>query len=354
MIEFGPGDTAYAAGLPGRTPVEARLLGADHPFLRHGRWRGVAAGDPGERPTSIVASVDPRQRTDGGPVGCLGFAMVAPVGAGDGQAGPGDDPVGPAAREVLAAALDWLQDQGVAVIRAPVQLATWYGHRAVTGGFPDEGGLPPFPFEPRADRGLLALLERGGFVPAHHAVSFLVDSRAVVARAAPSIARAGASGLRDRAIRLDDLDTELDLLRRLSAAAFRGTWGLGEIDREEFASLYRPLAGAVDPGLIRILEEPDGRAIGFVLGLGGPIASAFAPPGGPAFVLKTIAVTPEARRRHPGVGVALTAIVHRAALERGYAAGVHAMMAIGSNAHRLSRRWGYEVRTYATFERAAP
>ena len=71
------------------------------------------------------------------------------------------------------------------------------------------------------------------------------------------------------------------------------------------------------------------------------------------FVVKTLGVTEEARRRTPGVGAALTGIVHRVALERGWSQGIHGLMAENSVAHRLSLRWGREFRWYATFERAA-
>jgi hypothetical protein len=344
MIELGPGDPAPEAWQPGRSPAEQRLLAPDHPFLQHGRWRGFADGDEREPAARIVASVDPRQRTAAGPLGCLGFATLTPARSAG-------NAVTPNARRVLAAAVDWLRGQGAVVVRAPVQLSTWYGHRVVTGGFPDEDGLPPFPLEPRADRALLALLEAGGFTSAHHAVSCLVDPRAVVAEAGPALARATLGGLRDRAIRLDDIDAELALLHRLSTEIFRGTWGLSEIGLEEFAAIYRPFAGVADAGLIRILEAAGGAPVGFALGLGGVADPGPASPGGPAFVLKTIGVTAEARRRYPGLGAALAAMVHRAALERGCAAGIHALMAQGSNAHRLSLRWGREIRAYATYER---
>ncbi|OGO56483.1 MAG: hypothetical protein A2V85_03850 [Chloroflexi bacterium RBG_16_72_14] len=344
MIEFGPGDPAPEAWQPGRSPAEQRLLAPDHPFLQHGRWRGFADGDELEPAARIVASVDPRQRTAAGPLGCLGFATLPPGGSAG-------DAVTPAARRVLGAAVNWLHGQGAVVVRAPVQLSTWYGHRVVTGGYPDEGGPPPFPLEPKADRALVALLEAGGFSPAHHAVSCLVDPHAVVAQAGPALTRAAHGGLRDRAIRLDDIDAELARLHRLSTEIFRGTWGLSEIDLEEFAAIYRAFAGVADAGLIRILEEPGGAAVGFALGLGSVAGPGPASPGGPAFVLKTIGVTAEARRRHPGLGAALAAMVHRTALERGYVAGIHALMARGSMAHRMSLRWGREIRAYATFER---
>lgn len=347
MIELGPRNSPPTDGDPTASTADERFLVRDHPFLRHGRWQSFAELEGGELTARIIASVDPRQQTAAGPVGCLGFATLTAGRSGEG-------PVTPAARHVLAAAMDWLVVQGAAVVRAPVQLSTWYGHRAVTAGFPDEGGIPPFPLEPRPDRALPALLAAAGFTPAHQAVSCLVDCREVVAQAGRALERARLSGLRDREIRLDDLGAELSLLHRLSAGIFRGTWGLSDIDDDEFVAIYRPFARFVDPGLIRILEEPVGQAVGFALGLGW---FAGLDPGSavePTFILKTIGVTSEARVRHPGIGVALIAMIHLAALERGYATAIHALMARESIAHRLSLRWGREIRGYATFERALP
>jgi hypothetical protein len=69
--------------------------------------------------------------------------------------------------------------------------------------------------------------------------------------------------------------------------------------------------------------------------------------------VKTLGVLAEARRRHPGAGAGLTALIHQAARDRGYVGGIHALMAHGSMAHRLSMKWGTQIRSYATFERVS-
>ena len=288
----------------------------------------------------LVASVDPRQRDAAGPVGCLGFVrLTSPL-----PDGPSDEG---AARSALAAGIDWLRSRGTATTRCPVQLSTWYGHRAMTGGFPDgtESSLPAFPLEPVPVPGLPGLLEGSGFSAAHLAVSCLVDSTAVVDGTAALVRRVQRSGIRDRPIRLTHLDSELRLLHRLAEATFEGMWGFSSITFDEFASIYRPLDGRVDRELIRILEAPDGTPIGLALALRIDAGT---------FVLKTLGVTAEARRAIPGIGAALIGIVHRVAIERGATAGIHALMATGSAGHRISLRWGREFRSYATYELAAP
>lgn len=329
LLELEPEAVPTARDRLALTPGEARLLATDGPFFRTGRARAFADIREGHLGARMVASIDARQRDAAGPVGCLGFVRL------DG------DPVG--AASVLVAGISWLRAQQVAVVRCPVQLSTWYGHRTVTGGFPDEGGVPAFPLEPVTDRALLALLESNGFAPAHRAVSCLVDPGTVVADTDRVLGRLRAAGIRDRAIRIADLGQELGLLHRLSLGIFHGAWGLSPVTADEFSSIYRPLAEHVDPELVRIVEDADGQALGFALALAGGDHG--------AFILKSIGVTEAARRAYPGLGGAVAGIVHRVALDRGYTRGIHALMAVGSAAHRTSLRWGEEIRSYATFDR---
>jgi len=345
-LEFDASDVARADGMLSLTPFEAGLLAPDHPFLDHGCWRGFLVERGGRAIVRLVASVDPRQRSGAGPVGCLGFIRL-----GDGNAA--EPPAADAARQVVASGRAWLLARGVATVRCPVQLSTWYGHRAMTGGFPDDGGLPQFGFEPPPDRVLPALLDSEGFRPAHRAVSCLVDSAVVAEQTDRAVTRFAAAGFFDRPLDLADLDGDLRVLHRLASDCFRGAWGLSDCTFEEFASIYRPIAGGLDRALVRILHDGDGQPVGFALGLAARPAAGAAQGGRPTFVLKSIGVTGVARRRHPGLGAAFTGMVHRAALDRGHAAGVHALMAEGSVAHHLSLRWGSPFRQYATFERDA-
>lgn len=361
VLVIPPEGIAAVSERLGLTTGEATLLAPTHPFLATGDWRAFANGD--ERPggARLVASIDPRQTDPAGPVGCIGFVRLggeeagAPAGAGSSgavPASPADDRSG---SELLAAGVAWVRARGAATIRGPVQLSTWYGHRAMTGGFPEGvDAVPAFPLEPAPEPALPALMEASGFRPVHRAVSCLVDS-AVIARAtAEAVRRVRACGIRDRPIRLAELDAELRLLHRLSAAAFEGTWALSAITFEEFASIYRPLAGIADPELIRILELRDGTPVGLALAL--PAWPDARSPGtrGRNFVLKTLGVTAEARRRQPGIGAALIGLSHGAALRQGYSSGIHALMAEQGMAHRLSLRWGRAFRSYATFELPAP
>jgi hypothetical protein len=339
LLELGPRELGPAGPILSLSPGEAALLAPDHPFLQHGEWRAFAGFERGTLGARLVASIDPRQSSNGMVVGCIGFATASDEGT--------PAPRGPATARVLAAALGWLRGRRVSAIRCPVQFSTWYGHRAITDGFPDQEGAPAFFLEPRSDRGLVDLLLANGFVPAHRAVSYAVDPEAVIGSARSTLGRLRRAGLDDRPFRAASLEEELRLLHRLSSDTFRASWGFSEISLDEFGTIYRPLADLADPELVRILETADGQPVGF----GFAMPDGADRPGSGRFIVKSLGLLPVARRRYPGAGVGLAALVHRAASDRGYAGGIHALMTEGSMAHRLSMRWGTRLRSYATFVR---
>jgi hypothetical protein len=310
-------------------------LGAEHPFLEHGRYRAFAAsGARGQ--ARLIASLDRRQVEVGRPVGAVGS-----IEAGDAHAFDA----------ALAAGLDWLSQEGARVARCPVQLSTWYGHRAVTERFVDEGGPPPFLLEPQNARWLPDMLVARGFAPGVRSVSHVVPNERAIAGTEPALRRATDRGFRDRPLRLDQARSELRLLHRLSSVIFAEAWGFSPMSPAEFLYLYEPLLGLVDPELVRILEAPDGEAVGFVFAIPDRLGASAGNPDA-RFVLKTIGVLPGTRRTFPGLGSALVARVHGLAGERGYPTGIHALMAVPSEAQRISSRWGSLLRGYATFVRA--
>jgi hypothetical protein len=328
------------------TRTEHDLLRPDHPFLSFGAWWGFVACRRGQPRARLVASVDPRQRAAGRPVGVLGFF----AGVDDHEA----------LATALEAAEGWLRDHGARVVRGPVQFSTWFGHRAMTAGFPAAGGAPVFPFEPANPPALAHLLAGAGYRPAHRAVSHLVSHERVLAGTQRGVNRMRAAGFRERPLDLARLECELGLLHTLALEIFRDSWGYSATSRAEFTAFFAPLARHVDPELVRIAEDPEGRAVGFVLALPASLGNPDGLPrahivasGGPAsaVVLKTLGVLPDIRRRCPGLGSALTAIVHEVARRDGYTHGIHALMAEGSYAQRTSAGWGHRLRAYATFER---
>jgi len=346
--ELGPGELEMPvagperpiSGEPGPATTVDRSLAADHPFLRCGTWRAFVAGDR-RAWVRVVASLDPRQRVGAGRVGAIGYIITsADLGM-------------PAVRQALCSGLEaaetWLGAAGAVVVRCPVQFSTWYGHRAMTAGFPQEGGPPRFPMEPGGAPGLGETLVAAGFTVAHQAASYLVAVDRWIGGARLGEERMRAAGFRERPVRLESLDDELRTLHAISMAAFRPSWGFSEIAFEEFASIYRPLAPLIDPDFVKIAEAPDGEPVGFIFAFPDPATG----PGHPGarFIAKSVAVLPEVRRRAPGIGTGLAVAVHRSAEARGYRSAVHACVADDAYTQRVSARWGERFRSYATFER---
>jgi hypothetical protein len=320
-----------------------RRLALDHPFLGIGTWRSFVAGDR-HAEVRLVASLDPRQRTPAGLVGAIGFIAAR----GDVRR----PAVVAATRQALAAAESWLVAAGASLVRCPVQFSTWYGHRAMTDGFPEQGGPPPFPMEPVNGPGLTEVLTAAGFAVAHTAASYRVPTERWVAGAQLGETLMRSAGFSDRPIRLDRLDGELRTIHAISSAAFRRGWGFSEIDLDEFQAIYRPLAPLIEPTFVRLAVSSDGTPVGFIFAVADPSAS----PGHPdaRFVIKSLAVVPDVRRAAPGIGTGLAVAVHRQAAARGYPVGIHACVADDAYTQRISARFGEHFRSYATFEKVLP
>lgn len=318
-----------------------RRLAPDHPFLRTGTWRAFVACDRRDE-VRLVASIDPRQRVPTGQVGAIGFIATR----GDLRV----PAVGAAMHLALAAAESWLVEMGSSVMRCPVQFSTWYGHRAMIDGFPERGGPPPFPMEPANGPGLAEVMTAAGFAVAHTAASYRIPVERWIEEAQLGEALMRAAGFRDRPIRLDRLDEELQTIHGISTAAFRRSWGFSDIALDEFLSIYRPLAPLMDPALVRMADAPDGRPVGFIFAFADPAASSGHPDA--RFIAKSVAVLPEVRRATPGIGTGLAVAVHRYAAARGYPTAIHACAADDAYTQRISARCGERFRSYATFEKA--
>jgi ribosomal protein S18 acetylase RimI-like enzyme len=320
---FGRWTVAATADLaPG--PVDALTLRPDHPFLATGRWRAFVVDGAGGR-ARVVAGLDPRQVDAAGrPVGTIGFA------AGDGPGKLGS---------VLDRAVAWLAAEGAGVIRSPIQLATTYGHRLPLDADPG----PPLPLERSVPADLRGVLEDRGFAVAHVADSYLIEIDAARRETMPAAERVAAEGCTTRPLRTAAIDGELAILHRIAMAAFRRSWAFSPVSLAEFAAIYRPLMGLVDPELVLVAEDRAGTAVGFV----------FAFAAADTLVVKSIAVDPAARRTTPGIGWLLMDRVYAAAAARGLRGALHALMADRSYTARISARWGTRVRRHGTLERAA-
>ena len=281
---------------PGRptTGRVASLLDEAHPQRKRCSLRLFLA--PGR--SRVAAIVNPRLVDDAGrPIGLLGFFESL------------DDE--PASRAVLDAGVRWLRAQGATIVRGPVAFSTWNDYRFTEGPSTSPGWFQGEPLHPESYPRLWGLA--GFAVATRYGSYWLGDLEAVRARFAGKIARARNAGVVVRSVSEADLPS----LYQLALAGFRGAYMYSPIEPDEFASLYTA-DRAADVAGTSFIATLDGRSVGFVYNYVAAL------PDGPAGIVKTIVVAPEARAL--GVYHDLLATSLGAFLERGVTRAIGALM----------------------------
>jgi L-amino acid N-acyltransferase YncA len=232
---------------------------------------------------------------------------------------------------------------GAACVLGPMNGSPWARYRLVIAGHDAE---PPFAGEPWSPPGYAEQFEAAGFTVAARYESRIARLPARARPGAPALARRlAARGIAVRSLAGTCIEAggplpeELGDLYDLSAAAFAGSPYYRPIDWESFRALYAPLRPALDPDLVLLARDGEGRLIGFLFAM-----PSF--PGSGRLVLKTLAVGAQARRL--GLGAHLADLLHARAKEKGYMAVIHALMHEANPSLKLSRRYGSErFREYA-------
>ncbi|HEY7766876.1 GNAT family N-acetyltransferase [Longimicrobium sp.] len=252
----------------------------------------------------------------------------------------------------------WLLDE--AVIRVcvghqfhalgPINGSTWGRYRlALPPRTEDEGDAePPFLSEPWNPPDYPADFEEAGFrVVATYESAIVEDLAAADPRRDELAERVRARGATIRALDLDRFDDELRAIFELSRTAFAENLFYSPIEFDEFRARYLPLRPLLDPEMVRLAEDADGRLLGFVFAF--PDVLSAEPGGRPTrVVLKTLASAPEARGL--GLGTFLTDEVRRVAHEKGYRSVIHALMQADNESVRISRHSARVFRRYALYE----
>jgi GNAT superfamily N-acetyltransferase len=245
----------------------------------------------------VAAIVNPRLVEDGRAVGLLGFFESK-------------DDIS-AATAVLGAAVDWLRERGVTIVRGPINFSTWNDYRFRTECTEPGAWFAGEPFHPDY---YPRLWEAAGFRAASRYGSYWFgDLEDQLARFAPRAAAAADDGVEVRALRVGDLPS----LYQLAVSGFRTAYMYSPIEPDEFASIYGA-DRAVESAGTSFVAVADGRPIGFVYNFVAPL------PRGPAGVVKTIVVSPEARKR--SVYHALMAASFRVFLDGGLTRGIAGLM----------------------------
>jgi len=261
-----------------------------------------------------------------GPATCIGETIVtvnpglAPIGC----IGPVHDV------QTLQACEAWLRDQGCTQAWGPMEQATWFSYRASLG--PHD--TPAFFGEPTADP--QPWLDAGYTECARYASSLCPNAAAIAYGDSKAIAGVTLTPMGDFQQTLADI-------HRISHAAFARAHGFTPLPLPALQALYRPLLGAVDPRMV-LFARADGETVGFVFGVADHLT-----PGSGRFLVKSLAVHPEAQRG--GLGAWMVGELHRVADGLGFTHGVHALMWAGSNSRAISAHGGVVFREYGLFRR---
>lgn len=247
---------------------------------------------------------------------------------------------------LLRRALHLLSDIGR--VLGPINGSTWGRYRLALPPEPGEAAEPPFLSEPVNPPDYPRDFADAGFRVAAMYESAIVDDLTQADPRRDELAeRVRARGATIRPLDLDRFDDELRAIYDLSVTAFAENLFYSPIGFDEFRGRYLPLRPLLDPELVRLAEDADGRLLSFVFAFPDLLTVQAGRPT--RVVLKTLATSPAARGL--GLGTFLTDEIRRLAHEKGYASVIHALMQAGNSSIRISRHTARVFRRYALYER---
>lgn len=303
------------------------------------------ADEPVQPPARcLVASVD------GKPAARLSFAVAEDLHGAPGRTGligHYERTDADAAVTLLRDAVNRMRGQGVERILGPINGSTWGRYRLALPPEPGESAEPPFLSEPTNPADYPADFQAAGFRTAAEYESAIVDDLSDADPRRDELAeRVRARGATIRPLDLARFDDELRAIHALSLTAFAENLFYSPIAFDEFRARYTPLRPLLDPELVRMAEDADGRLLGFVFAFPDLLTARDGRPT--RVVLKTLAMAPAARGL--GLGTFLTDEVRRLAAEKGCESVIHALMQTDNTSIRISRHSARVFRRYALYE----
>lgn len=318
-----------------------------------GRMAGFAAvrdriGDPGaDEPVPPSARCRVARDDDGVPVARLSIGLASDLHGAPGVTGlighyESTDPG--AGATLLRGAVARLASAGAVRVLGPMNGSTWGRYRVALR---EEHEEPPYLSEPWNPADYPLHFQEAGFrVAATYESAIVEDLSEPDPRRDELEERVRARGAVIRPLDLERFDDELRALYALSVGAFAENLYYSPVSFDEFRARYLPLRPLLDPELVRMAEDADGRLLGFVLAFPDLLTMQGGRPT--RAVLKTLATAPAARGL--GLGAFLTDEVRRLAHEKGYASVIHALMQADNASIRISRHTARVFRRYALYE----
>jgi hypothetical protein len=169
---------------------------------------------------------------------------------------------------LLGAAEAWVRDQGMLVIRGPLNFSTNDEIGTLIDGF-DEPPMVMMTYNPRY---YPALIEAHGYAKAMDVYAYIVDLAEGLQNAPPkvfSVAEKAAQkeGIRVRKIDLRRLNQELGLLKQVYNRAWERNWGFVPMTEAELDHLADGLKPILDPNLLFLAETAEGVPVGVSIGV---------------------------------------------------------------------------------------
>jgi GNAT superfamily N-acetyltransferase len=244
-----------------------------------------------------------------------------------------------AASTLLNEALDRLRQSDCTLAVGPMDGATWFTYRFVTGGTDD----PPFFLEPVHPPAYPRHFTQNGFESLAEYVSAYVPEVNTEPPGSPPL------DITVRPLNLDRPEAELSRLYALVTDSFADNFLYTPIEEERFIGLYRSLLPSVEPSLVRLVETPDGRLVGVAFLVPDHNQAARDEPVD-TVITKTLAVHPDVAGQ--GLGSWLLAEAQWTAHQQDYPHAIHALMHETNRSRRISQHYGDVVRRYTLFAQA--
>ena len=234
----------------------AKQFAPNNPFLQYGKLQAFIALEQGaKRPQPvgrIVAAVNQRLiDREGKNVGLFGFFECVPDFA--------------IAKSLLETAGQWLRDQGMTIVRGPIDLSTHNNCLFLVDGFDS----PPIVMMPYNPSYYPKFMEQDGWHKAKdaYAYDFPLD-KPLPAEFEKAYRIACKSGVTFRPLRTKGEGFEQDCtsLYHLFTRAFVNNWSSTPRTEAEFLEEAKALQSLVDPDVFPVAEH-NGEMVGFFMGL---------------------------------------------------------------------------------------
>jgi len=235
---------------PLKQEVRALITPGDNPWFEHARARLWLAERNGETVGRISAQVDD--------------LVQRHMGQGTGQWGMFEALESQPAALLIAAAEDWLREQGMSRSLGPISLSIWDEPGLEIEGF----GQPPTVMMPHHRPEYREWIEAAGYAKARDLLTYEVD---IANWSDPRIDRLIAAGERNTRIRIRKVDKrrfdeEARIILNLLNDAWSANWGFVPLTQSEIAYAGKKLKPIIYEELVRIAEY-DGEPVAFMLTL---------------------------------------------------------------------------------------